>query len=109
MLRNKTAHKHNELLNNHMKLFIFNAIVFLCIQNGIALAAEKITQEGFEAGVVPPDNWAKVQNNPSHTWKIATIGTPHTGTYFANVGVSCKMKIFVQNRGMRKILPQAYS
>jgi hypothetical protein len=85
MLHDKTAHKNNWLSDNRLKLCILNASVFLFIQSGIASAAETIVQEGFEAGVVPPDNWTRVQNNPSQTWKISAVGTPHTGTHFADV------------------------
>lgn len=41
-------------------------------------------QEGFEGGVVPPAGWTRVQTNPRQTWKIATIGSPHGGSYFAD-------------------------
>jgi predicted secreted protein len=41
--------------------------------------------EGFEGGVVPPSGWTAVNTNPRQNWKIATVGTPHTGTYAADV------------------------
>jgi hypothetical protein len=85
MLHDQTAPKNNDLWNSRLRLCILNASVLLFIQSGIASAAETITQEGFEANVVPPNNWTRVQNNPSYTWKIATASGPHTGTYFADV------------------------
>jgi hypothetical protein len=84
MSHDKTANKNNVLWSNRVKLCILNASVFLFIQSGIASAAETIIQEGFEAGVVPPDSWTKIQNNPSYTWKIGST-MPHTGTYHADV------------------------
>jgi len=41
-------------------------------------------QEGFEGGVMPPAGWTRVQTNPRQTWKIATEGSPHSGSYFAD-------------------------
>ncbi len=41
--------------------------------------------EGFEGGIVPPAGWTRVQTNPRQTWKIATVGLPHSGTYAADV------------------------
>ena len=40
--------------------------------------------EGFEGGVVPPNGWTHVQNNPSETWELATFN-PHGGSYYAHV------------------------
>ena len=43
-----------------------------------------ITQ-GFESNTMPPSGWTVVQTNASETWKIATIGDPYAGSYFADV------------------------
>jgi len=40
--------------------------------------------EGFEAGV-PPAGWTRIQLNPRQTWKTAVVGTPHSGSHFADV------------------------
>jgi hypothetical protein len=45
-----------------------------------------IVTEGFEAGVVPPAGWGAQIQNASYTWKLmAPTGTPHGGTYAADV------------------------
>jgi len=41
--------------------------------------------QGFEAGVMPPHGWTRVQTNASETWKIMTTGSPHSGLHAADV------------------------
>jgi hypothetical protein len=41
--------------------------------------------EGFEAATVPPSGWSRVQTQITQTWKLATTGSPHSGSYFADV------------------------
>jgi len=40
--------------------------------------------EGFETSV-PPAGWTAQVTNAAYTWKRATAGTPHGGSYFADV------------------------
>jgi hypothetical protein len=44
-----------------------------------------ILNEGFESGVVPPSGWTRVASDVSYSWKLMTVGTPHGGTYAADV------------------------
>jgi hypothetical protein len=44
-----------------------------------------ILNEGFESGVVPPGGWTRVASDVSYSWKLMTVGTPHGGTYAADV------------------------
>lgn len=46
---------------------------------------EATISEGFEGGAVPPAGWVLDSTNPGYTWKIMTVGTPHSGTYSADV------------------------
>jgi hypothetical protein len=41
--------------------------------------------EGFESNTMPPIGWTLIQSNTSQTWKIATMATPYSGTYTADV------------------------
>jgi len=41
--------------------------------------------EGFEGGFMPPSGWIVAATNLTYTWKIGTMGSPYTGTYFADV------------------------
>jgi hypothetical protein len=41
--------------------------------------------EGFEAGVVPPTGWTRIQTNPRQTWKIQVVGLPYSGSHAADV------------------------
>jgi hypothetical protein len=47
--------------------------------------AQATISEGFEGGTMPPTGWSHIQTNPNETWKIATVGSPHSGSYFADV------------------------
>ena len=49
--------------------------------------------EGFEGGIVPPTGWQRVQTNPRETWKIATVGTPHGGAYYADVQYDAQLAL----------------
>jgi PKD repeat protein len=44
-----------------------------------------VFNEGFEGGTMPPTGWTRVVSNTGYTWKIMTVGTPHSGTYAADV------------------------
>jgi hypothetical protein len=44
-----------------------------------------ILNEGFESSVVPPTGWTRVASDVSYSWKLMTVGTPHGGTYAADV------------------------
>ena len=46
---------------------------------------DTLLTEGFEGGVVPPTGWTRVITDSSYTWKIMTAGTPHSGSYAADV------------------------
>lgn len=46
---------------------------------------EATISEGFEGGSMPPTGWLLDSTNASYTWKIMTVGTPHSGTYSADV------------------------
>ena len=46
---------------------------------------EYILAEGFEANLMPPASWTRVQTNPAFTWKISTIGTSYEGIHSADV------------------------
>jgi len=41
--------------------------------------------EGFEGNVMPPAGWTLDTTNAAYPWKIATVGAPYGGTYFADV------------------------
>ena len=41
--------------------------------------------EGFEANSVPPEGWIRVSLNTAYSWKVGTVGTPHSGSHFADV------------------------
>ncbi len=44
-----------------------------------------ILTEGFEGGVIPPADWTEQILNANYNWKLSTTGTPHSGTYAADV------------------------
>ncbi len=44
-----------------------------------------LLSEGFEGGVVPPAGWSRQVENGSYTWKVMVRGSPHSGTYAADV------------------------
>jgi len=45
---------------------------------------EKLVEEGFEGGVVPPAGWEEAVTNATYNWEIGSH-LPHTGTYSAHV------------------------
>jgi len=50
-----------------------------------AVFPDATVTEGFEGNLVPPAGWTLDTTNAAYPWEIATIGTAHGGTYFANV------------------------
>jgi len=46
---------------------------------------EVLLTEGFESNTMPPAGWTRVITNSAYTWKIQTVGTPHSGAHAADV------------------------
>ena len=51
----------------------------------IASPEAVVFSEDFEGGVVPPAGWTRQAQNAAYSWKLMTVGTPHAGSFSADV------------------------